>query len=72
MLQMCGLSILFLPVMFLSERQKTRQLLSDILYFWGIGGALQALITLDIGTNGFRHCNIYVSSSRTASSSPAP
>jgi hypothetical integral membrane protein (TIGR02206 family) len=53
MLQMCGLSILFLPVAFLSESGKSRQFLFDILYFWGIGGAMQALIAPDIGANGF-------------------
>ncbi|MGA2975144.1 MAG: TIGR02206 family membrane protein [Spirochaetia bacterium] len=53
MLQMCGLSILFLPVMLFSEKQKTRQFLFDILYFWGIGGAFMALIAPDIGANGF-------------------
>ncbi len=53
MFQMCGLSIMLLPVMLLSDSQKTRQILFDILYFWGIGGALQALIAPDIGTSGF-------------------
>jgi hypothetical integral membrane protein (TIGR02206 family) len=53
MLQMCGLSILFSPVMHLSESPKTRQFMFDILYFWGIGGALQALIAPDISANGF-------------------
>jgi hypothetical integral membrane protein (TIGR02206 family) len=53
MLQMCGMSILFLPVAMLSEKQKARQFLFDILYFWGIGGATQALLSPDIGANGF-------------------
>jgi hypothetical integral membrane protein (TIGR02206 family) len=53
MVQMCGLSIMFLPVMLLSESGRSRQALFDILYFWGIGGALQALIAPDIGANGF-------------------
>ncbi len=51
--QMCGLSILFLPMMLLSGSKRSRQLLFDILYFWGIGGALQALIAPDIGASGF-------------------
>jgi hypothetical integral membrane protein (TIGR02206 family) len=51
--QMCGLSILFLPMAMLSENTRTRQRLFDILYFWGIGGASQALIAPDIGTVGF-------------------
>jgi hypothetical integral membrane protein (TIGR02206 family) len=53
MLQMCGLSILLLPVMFFAEGPRVRQWLFDVLYFWGIGGALQALIAPDIGASGF-------------------
>ena len=53
MLQMCGLAILFLPVMLLSENARARQRWFDVLYFWGIGGAIQALIAPDIGANGF-------------------
>jgi hypothetical integral membrane protein (TIGR02206 family) len=53
MLQMCGTSILVLPFMLFSEKPHIRQYLFDILYFWGIGGALQALIAPDIGANGF-------------------
>ncbi len=53
MLQMCGLSILFLPVMFFTGSPRARQFLFDVLYFWGIGGALQALIAPDIGSSGF-------------------
>jgi hypothetical integral membrane protein (TIGR02206 family) len=53
MLQMCGLSILLLPVMLFSESPRIRQFLFDLLYFWGIGGALQALIAPDIGASGF-------------------
>jgi hypothetical integral membrane protein (TIGR02206 family) len=53
MLQMCGLSILLLPVMLFAESGRVRQFLFDILYFWGIGGALQALIAPDIGASGF-------------------
>jgi hypothetical integral membrane protein (TIGR02206 family) len=53
MLQMCGLSILLLPVMLFAESERVRQFLFDLLYFWGIGGALQALIAPDIGSNGF-------------------
>jgi hypothetical integral membrane protein (TIGR02206 family) len=53
MLQMCGLSILLLPVMLFSESPRFRQFLFDLLYFWGIGGALQALIAPDIGASGF-------------------
>jgi hypothetical integral membrane protein (TIGR02206 family) len=64
MLQMCGLSILLLPVMFFSESPRARQFLFDLLYFWGIGGALQALIAPDIGSSGFpayRYFSFFIS-----------
>jgi hypothetical integral membrane protein (TIGR02206 family) len=64
MLQMCGLSILLLPVALFSENPRTRQALFDVLYFWGIGGAIQALIAPDIGTNGFpayRYFSFFIS-----------
>jgi hypothetical integral membrane protein (TIGR02206 family) len=53
MLQMCGLSILCLPVMMFAATQRVRQAMFDVLYFWAIGGAIQALIAPDIGPNGF-------------------
>lgn len=53
MLQMCGLSILFIPVMFATESERFRRFLFEILYFWGLGGAFQALFAPDIGFHGF-------------------
>jgi hypothetical integral membrane protein (TIGR02206 family) len=53
MLQMCGLSILLIPVCLFMREGKTRIFLADILYFWGLGGAFQALIAPDIGASGF-------------------
>jgi len=64
MIQMCGLSILFFPIAFFSESQRVRQFLFDVLYFWGIGGAIQALIAPDIGANSFpdyRYFSFFVS-----------
>lgn len=64
MIQMCGLSILLIPVMLFSEAPRTRQFLFDILWFWGIGGAVQALIAPDIGTSGFpafRYFSFFIS-----------
>ena len=64
MLQMCGLSILLIPVMLFDEKPRVRQFLFDILYFWGIGGAIQALIAPDIGTSGFpalRYFSFFIS-----------
>jgi len=53
MIQMCGLSILLLPWVFIIKPGKVGKLLFEILYFWGIGGAMQALLTPDIGFLGF-------------------
>jgi hypothetical integral membrane protein (TIGR02206 family) len=53
MLQMCGLSILLIPVMLFSGNPRVRQVLFDVLYFWGIGGAIQALVAPDLGASGF-------------------
>ncbi|AEJ18458.1 TIGR02206 family membrane protein [Gracilinema caldarium] len=53
MLHMCGLSILLLPWVFIMKPGKSGRLLFEILYFWGVGGALQALFTPDIGLLGF-------------------
>jgi hypothetical integral membrane protein (TIGR02206 family) len=64
MLQMCGLSLLLIPVMLFSEKPRVRQFLFDLLYFWGIGGAIQALIAPDIGTSGFpalRYFSFFIS-----------
>ena len=64
MLQMCGLSILLFPVAFFTESKRMRQWLFDVLYFWGIGGAIQALIAPDIGSNGFpdfRYFSFFIS-----------
>jgi hypothetical integral membrane protein (TIGR02206 family) len=53
MLQMCGLSILLIPVMFATGSGRARRFLFEILYFWGLGGAVQALFAPDIGFHGF-------------------
>jgi hypothetical integral membrane protein (TIGR02206 family) len=53
MLHMCGLSILVMPFAFFTKSEKLRQYLTEIVYFWGFGGAVQALLTPDIGVHGF-------------------
>jgi hypothetical integral membrane protein (TIGR02206 family) len=61
---MCGLSILLLPLAHFTARPERRQFLFDLLYFWGIGGAIQALISPDIGANGFpayRYFSFFIS-----------
>lgn len=64
MIQMCGLSILLFPLAFFTENPRTRQFLFDVLYFWAIGGAAQALISPDIGDSGFpyyRYFSFFIS-----------
>jgi len=53
MLHMCGLAILLLPPVMMMGPSKTRDRLSELLYFWGTGGAVQALIFPDIMAFGF-------------------
>ncbi|MCX7655382.1 MAG: TIGR02206 family membrane protein [Treponemataceae bacterium] len=53
MFHMCGISILLLPWLFELSQGRLQQWLFELLYFWGIGGALQALLTPDIGYLGF-------------------
>lgn len=53
MFHMCGISIMLLPWLFELPRGRVQQYLFELVYFWGIGGALQALLTPDIGYLGF-------------------
>lgn len=53
MLHMCGVAVLLIPVAMAMEPGRARDRLSAFLYFWGIGGAIQALVFPDIGANGF-------------------
>ena len=53
MLHMCGLAIVLIPFLFTMEPGRGRQYLFEIIYFWGLGGAVQALLAPDIGQHGF-------------------
>jgi len=53
MLQMCGLSILLLPGYFAMEEGRAKTFSGELLYFWGYGGAVQALLSPDLGASGF-------------------
>lgn len=50
-LQLCSISALLSCVMLISKSKW----LYEILYFWGIGGALQAILTPEIGPYTFPH-----------------
>ncbi len=53
MLHMCGLAIVLIPFLFTMAPGRWRQYLFEIIYFWGLGGAVQALLAPDIGQHGF-------------------
>jgi hypothetical integral membrane protein (TIGR02206 family) len=53
LLHMCGLAIVFLPIVYFAPEGRFRQYLFELLYFSGLGGAVQALLAPDIGMHGF-------------------
>ena len=53
MLQMCGLALLMIPFALFTWQPKLRRYLTEIIFFWGLGGSVQALLTPDIGSHGF-------------------
>jgi len=54
-LHLCGISIILSAIMLLNNKY----LLFEINYFWGLGGAIQALFTPDIGMYGFPHFRFF-------------
>lgn len=54
-IQLCDLSV-FLSVAVLLTK---RQFISELLYYWGIGGATQAILTPDIGNYTWPHFVFY-------------
>lgn len=50
-LHLCGVSVILSAIMLVNKNY----LLFEINYFWGLGGAIQALLTPDIGIYGFPH-----------------
>lgn len=54
-IQLCDMSI-FLSVLVLTTKNKY---LSELLYFWGLGGATQAILTPDMGNHTFPHFVFY-------------
>jgi hypothetical integral membrane protein (TIGR02206 family) len=50
---MCALALMFLPVVYFSRDGKFRQYTFELVWFFGLGGAMQALFTPDIGMHGF-------------------
>lgn len=52
-IQMCGLSILLIPFALFIDEGRARRRLVELIWFWGIGGATQALLSPDLGAAGF-------------------
>jgi hypothetical integral membrane protein (TIGR02206 family) len=50
-LHLCGISVVLSAVLLISKRYS----LYEVVFFWGVGGATQALLTPDIGIYGFPH-----------------
>ncbi len=50
-LHLCGMAIVISPILLMTNRFP----LYELVYFWGLGGAIQALLTPDIGEHGFPH-----------------
>lgn len=50
-LHLCGLGIVLAAFLLINRSY----LLYELVYFWGFGGAIQALLTPDIGVYGFPH-----------------
>jgi len=54
-LHLCGVSIVLSAIMLINKNYT----LFEINYFWGLGGAIQALITPDIGAFGYPHYRFF-------------
>lgn len=54
-LHLCGASIILSAIMMINKNYT----LFEINYFWGLGGAIQALLTPDIGIFGFSHYRFF-------------
>lgn len=54
-LHLCGLAVISCAIMAFTKSKK----IYNIVYFWGVGGATQALITPDIGVYGYPHFRFY-------------
>ncbi|MBE3132012.1 MAG: TIGR02206 family membrane protein [Acidobacteria bacterium] len=64
LLHMCALALMFLPVLYFSRDGSFRQTLFELLCFFGLGGAMQALFAPDIGMHGFpelKYFNYFIS-----------
>jgi len=56
-IQLCDISVFLCVINLLSAKKRT--LLLEVLYFWGLGGASQALLTPSMGDYSFPHFIYY-------------
>lgn len=54
-LHLCGAAVILSAIMLVNKSFK----LYEIVYFWGLGGAIQALLTPDIGVYAFPHFRFF-------------
>jgi len=54
-LHLCGVAIILSAIVLI----KKNYLLYELIYFWGMGGAIQSLLTPDIGIYGFPHFRFF-------------
>ena len=54
-LHLCGVAVILSAIMLINKNFK----LYEIVYFWGLGGAIQAIMQPDIGIYGFPHYRYY-------------
>jgi len=52
-IHMCSVSILLIPVILFSENAKLKEFLYNLLFLWGLGGSMQALLTPDLSIYPF-------------------
>jgi len=54
-LHLCGMGIVLAAFLVINRNY----ILYELVYFWGLGGAIQALLTPDIGAYGFPHYRFF-------------
>lgn len=54
-LHLCGMGIILAAFLLINKNY----LLYELVYFWGLGGAIQALLTPDIGPYGYPHYRFF-------------
>lgn len=54
-LHLCGASVILCSIMLLTNSYK----IYEVAYFWGLGGAVQAILTPDLGSYGYPHYRFF-------------